>query len=333
MRLPFGTFFLYTEPADINREGVGQLVKVKRLFLILTITALFLLNAASYIPSGSAASGQTLYGCAHTGAGTGNPGPSTLYTINPSTGAATAIGLMGFTGCSGLAFASNGVLFAVGNDTSTLKESLFTVNPLTGTATLVGRSDQGSCAFHITDISFRPSDGTLFGYNTGCLGTINTSTGAFTKIGTVNSFPDGNGLSFSPSNVLFYAECCAQGSNKDTLYTLNQNTGVATVVATISTPPACSGQVDPPALAFDGAGILYGAVKCRTPTTAFYLVTIDTSTAALTVIGATVTGLDGLAWTAPPPIPEYPLGLPLLAIFMVIAYGLIRRKTSSNVPG
>jgi hypothetical protein len=318
------------------------LVNVKRLILILTVTALFLLNAASYIPSGSATSGQTFYGCAHTGAGTDKPGPSTLYTVDPSTGAATAIGLMGFTGCSGLAFASSGTLFAVGNDTSTLKESLFTVNPFTGAATLVGRSDQGSCAFHITDISFRPSDGTLFGYDTGCMGTINTSTGVFTNLGSCTtgggfpscSFPDGNGLSFNPSNVLFYAECCAQGSNKDTLYTINQGTGVATVLATISTPPGCSGEVDVTGLAFDGAGTLYGAVKCRSPT-AFYLVTINTSTAALTVIGATVTGLDGLAWTpvGVTVIPEYPLGLPLLAIFMIIAYGLIKRKTSSNVSG
>jgi hypothetical protein len=29
-------------------------------------------------------------------------------------------------------------------------------------------------------------------------------------------------------------------------------------------------------------------------------------------------------------IPEYPLGLPILAIFMVIGYGLIRRRTSTK---
>lgn len=32
---------------------------------------------------------------------------------------------------------------------------------------------------------------------------------------------------------------------------------------------------------------------------------------------------------APPPIPEYPFGLPLLAIFTVIAFGLIRRRTKN----
>ena len=31
--------------------------------------------------------------------------------------------------------------------------------------------------------------------------------------------------------------------------------------------------------------------------------------------------------TTAPPILEYPLGLPILAIFMLVVYGLIRRKT------
>lgn len=33
-----------------------------------------------------------------------------------------------------------------------------------------------------------------------------------------------------------------------------------------------------------------------------------------------------------PPIPEYPLGLPLLAILTVIGYGLVRRRTRNNPP-
>jgi hypothetical protein len=31
----------------------------------------------------------------------------------------------------------------------------------------------------------------------------------------------------------------------------------------------------------------------------------------------------------PGPIPEYPLGLPILAVFMVLVYGLIRRRTKN----
>ena len=35
---------------------------------------------------------------------------------------------------------------------------------------------------------------------------------------------------------------------------------------------------------------------------------------------------------ATPPIPEYPFGLAVLAIFMVVAYGIIRRKTRNTQP-
>jgi hypothetical protein len=44
--------------------------------------------------------------------------------------------------------------------------------------------------------------------------------------------------------------------------------------------------------------------------------------------GGLATITDPLTVTAA--IPEYPLGLPLLAIFMVIAYGLVRRRTSAT---
>jgi len=42
--------------------------------------------------------------------------------------------------------------------------------------------------------------------------------------------------------------------------------------------------------------------------------------------------LDAIALGAPlpPAIPEYPLGLSLLAIFMILAYGLIRRRTATK---
>jgi len=47
-------------------------------------------------------------------------------------------------------------------------------------------------------------------------------------------------------------------------------------------------------------------------------------------LGWTLSNINtyGLLGTAPSAIPEYPLGLPLLAIFMILAYGLIRRRTS-----
>lgn len=43
-------------------------------------------------------------------------------------------------------------------------------------------------------------------------------------------------------------------------------------------------------------------------------------------IGATFTQLPTTATTTAPPIPEYPIGLPLLAILAIIVYGVVRRR-------
>ncbi len=61
---------------------------------------------------------------------------SDFYTIDQTTGTTTFIGSTGFTdadGLAGLAFRSDGVLFAEIND------SLYTINPSNGQATLIGR--------------------------------------------------------------------------------------------------------------------------------------------------------------------------------------------------
>lgn len=72
-------------------------------------------------------------------------------------------------------------------------------------------------------------------------------------------------------------------------------------------------------------------------------VTIPTSglltvgTHCVTTVGFTIVGTNtpdnavSSLTVNPTVVPEYPFGLPLLAIFMVIAYGLIKRRTSSRV--
>jgi hypothetical protein len=45
------------------------------------------------------------------------------------------------------------------------------------------------------------------------------------------------------------------------------------------------------------------------------------------VLTLTLNNSDPLTVTSAAPIPEYPLGLALLALFMVLAYSVIRRKT------
>ncbi len=48
------------------------------------------------------------------------------------------------------------------------------------------------------------------------------------------------------------------------------------------------------------------------------------------LIGVPLTPAATTTTTTAPPIPEYPLGLPILAILIVLAYGLIRRRTLSR---
>ena len=44
-------------------------------------------------------------------------------------------------------------------------------------------------------------------------------------------------------------------------------------------------------------------------------------------VGTNFAGTIGATFTPIPPVPEYPIGLPLLAIFMVLAYAVIKRRT------
>jgi hypothetical protein len=286
------------------------MVNVKRPFLILTLTALFLLNAAAYMPIGFAAT-QTLYGCDSNGGG-----PSSFWTIDTSTGAATLVGTsggMGMDGCSGLRFQpGTGILFAVGTDPAAEKKALFTVSPATGIATLiadvtVAGGTGGGCTTAlrgISDISFR-SDGTLFAPVTInpnfviCLATINPTTAALTFIGnTGDTVSAGNGLAFDASNTLWHGgELFPSLSFIDML---DQSTGFAGLPTGLTIPsPICAG-AEPDALAFNSGGILYAIMNCGSEGSgATYLATIDTSTGAVTDIGSTGinTIMDGIAFS------------------------------------
>jgi hypothetical protein len=310
-------------------EPVEFTVMVHREYGYLSIILLLLLGFLSISSPQllwvAEASSQTLYGCAHSDDGTS---PSSFYTIDPSTGTATLVGSsggMGINGCTGLDF-RGGVLFAVGENPSDGKPALFTVNPATGIATLVGDSTH-SCGNRIADISFRPSDGTLYGYleSHDCLGTINTSTGAVTNLGSTGDSCCGNGIAFDGSNALWHAE---EGSSVVFVDTLDQVTGAAGSHTTLTIPSLICSAPNPDALAFSSGGVLYGIMNCgENGSGPNYLVTINTSTGVVVDVGQTANGMDGIAWTSTAIVPEYPLGLPLLVIFMVFAYGLIKRRT------
>ena len=151
--------------------------------------------ALAFVSLISPGSSQTIYATAFTG-------PSavvTLYSINPSTGSATAIGPVGFTQVSGIAFdRTSGVLYGVGKAGSV--QNLITINTSTGAGTAVG---PGGITNAVTDLTFRPSNQTLYGVSRrdSTVWTFNEGTGAGTMATTLVSTGDGSALAFSASGM------------------------------------------------------------------------------------------------------------------------------------
>src|SRR5579862_6767035 len=112
-----------------------------------------------FLGSGVCSAAGTIYGTAYGDRGA----PASLYTLSPTTGAATLVGAIGFNQVGAIAFGPGNVLFGVGtNGTGTAV--LITINTTTGAGTLVAPITGllGSCCGVASDISFRPADGVLF---------------------------------------------------------------------------------------------------------------------------------------------------------------------------
>jgi len=107
-----------------------------------------------------------------------------LFTVNPSTGAATTIGALGFTvgGAFDLDFAPNGQLYATSNG------NFYQINTSTGAGTLLGNSGAQLQAL-------LAGDGNLYGFSGTNMYSINLTDGALTFVrstpGVLGNFDDG----------------------------------------------------------------------------------------------------------------------------------------------
>jgi hypothetical protein len=239
----------------------------------------------------------------------GNDGPAILYRIDCITGDATEIGPIGFERCGGMDFNASGTLYATAERIGSGNTSvLININPMTGVGTEIGEI---GTAINQTffDVSFRNSDGALFtstfGPGPGCvaLGTINTETGLGTYIGETNTCAPGNAIAFSPTDILFHCNVAGNGM----LYILNPVTGQASNVTPLLFPVSLTA---PTVNAMDfhpDSGVLYATVKDKPDRgepdgsgsgAPKYLVTIDTETGVVTIIGETVTDLDAIAFSS-----------------------------------
>jgi HYR domain len=222
-----------------------------------------------------------------------------LYKIDPMTAAATLVAPItnasggGAIGLTGLDFDPiSGTLYGItangifgGN---TVSSNLVTIDPITGVATVIGSLGRAN-----SDISFQ-SNGTLFGFQAGggsgsnpAMTTISLSTGAATPVGDSGvSSTQGGGLAFGPGGTLYVSPI------DNALDTLDPATGALTTGPTLTGAP--HGRLN--AMAFDSHSILFASDTDHGGTALVDLVTVDTSTGAVTTIGALPDNTDAIAF-------------------------------------
>ncbi len=189
------------------------------------------------------------------------------------------------------------VLYGALGSTETTSD-LYTIDPDTGAATSVGAS-----GFAITGLSFRPSDGVLFGVtsnnsgsNPRALITVDPVTGSGTLVGAL-------GVTSGLADIAFRSDDALYGYSPSdrTLYSVNTTTGAATQVSATAIPTSGFGY----GLAFDAADVLFVFPKGNVGV--FYIV--DETTGGLTaqtalsgsgfsngIINSATFDADGLAW-------------------------------------
>jgi len=252
---------------------------------LLVMFAAALLSFGSFTSRSSPAAAATtvvMYGT--TG---GGDQLSSLYRIDPATGAGTLIGPTGYRGISGIDFhPQTGELYGIGRRQSDDVLVLLRINTTTGAATEVGPLGAPVDVFRVPDISFRQSDATLFAWTffPEKLASINVTTGAANVFGASSISGPGDSLAFDSQGNLFHT--VGQSFTR-----VNPTTGAVTVISSLTfngTPVSTAVS----ALEFHPqTGALYalvGAVNAQ-------LATIDPNTGVVRIIGTTVSGLDSLA--------------------------------------
>jgi hypothetical protein len=264
---------------------------------------------------------QILYGATGSGGAA-----STLFTIDTSTGAATAVGPIGFS-ITGLAFdPTTGILYG-GTSRGSAVAGLVTIDVNTGAGTFVGSYNAGNPDTRppetMADITF-DSTGNLFGFlepDSDQLYRINIITGQATLVG------DGpgssvTGLAFDNSGTLFL-------ETLGTLRILDAATGL------LLTTVGDAGRFIGMGMDFDDTNELFALEQLGAGATgARNLVTVDTSTGAATTVGATAPGLDALAFgpagVVAPDVVSEPSALLLLGMGVTGAAGYVARRRRSG---
>lgn len=249
--------------------------------------------AASFVASATGAQ-PILYGVTAGGGGAA----STLYTIDPATGAATAVGAgVGFDRCSALEASDAGVLFAACRN-ETDARVLVTIDENTGVGAQIG-SGLGLQVGNVTDMSFAP-DGTLYAYvhvNQGSpiLLTVDTTDGSASSVGSPTTGGGGNALAFD-DGVLHHA-------GDDSLSTIDPTDASSALECALAFPETLPGGRLNAMDENPATGVLFASARVPEVPEGDpqnFLATVDPTSCAVTSIGATVDDLDAIAFLIVP---------------------------------
>jgi hypothetical protein len=250
--------------------------------------------AVGALPAAAGAA-PVLYGATGIDAADTSPPPaSSLYAINPDTGAATAVGPIGFP-ITGLAADPKGTLYGATADVerSGGVRQLLTIDTKTGKGTVAGSLGTNE----IEDIAFDAA-GHLFGWNTTgddlSFITLKPSVTAPVIGDSGLGVTFGGGLTFGPDGTL-YGMLTGDDGN---LFKINPATGtVARSWPLTGSPNTTGAMIGAAAMGCDGS--LYAVVNDygQPPT---YLVTINPENGLIKTIGQTAPALDAIAFTGCP---------------------------------
>jgi len=238
-------------------------------------------------------------------------GTSSLFDVNPGTGAATNPRDTGGVLMNGIAFSPGGTLYGISSGFSqTLGNALFTIEPLTGTVTLVGGT--GLTDLVEGDLAFHPVTGVLYGgvaavpAEPGRLFIVNTATGGATIIGPVGTNQtDLSAIEFAADGRLLALE-----STNDRLLSINPATGaILTDLPLSMSIGSVAGLARHPV-----TGVMYAVADDENGTDSLYI--LNPNDGVLTLVGPTglTEGLAGLAFVPEPSAPVLVAGGILAAV-------------------
>ncbi|MGZ5067419.1 MAG: hypothetical protein ACXWG1_17680 [Usitatibacter sp.] len=273
----------------------------------------------------------------HANAGA-NAAPGTLYTIDPSTAAATVVASIRLEGTEpigivGLAVhPTTGAFYGItGRNSPAAPHSLVKIDPTNGRATLVGPlGEVGS------DVGFSPS-GTLYTWlsERRMLGTIDLASGKATPIGSPGEGDAAvSGALAITSNEMGYV---ATGGAGGTLDRLDLRTGARTRGPALKGAPYAHAITN---LSFSPWGKLFAVNADAGAPAETMLVTIDPDTGSVQSIGKLPTDIEALIFApdraSPPPTKArwqwISAALALLTIAGILATLAITSRRSTRIP-